>query len=243
MGPALNLLPPRGSLLVVPPGLNELMGIEVSPAIALAWAILVESEPPPPPVDVGPCPECKGKGTVRATTWGWDTDAAARGAVWRLGYEALFTEHHTKDAWTATYERPCHACDRSGRKLAPVPRLLLDATKPCTRCDDTGAIDRETQARPCPDCGPRQALRVLADELQAAGDERGQLLAWALGPWSGEPSACGECPKCNGFGRSHCDCSTGVSRGHGQLFGYPHTAEAVRWLEWLTWARDIRAAV
>jgi hypothetical protein len=55
-----NPLPPRGSLLIVPDGVNELMGIEVSPALALAWALTVETDAAS--VDVGRCPDCDGRG-------------------------------------------------------------------------------------------------------------------------------------------------------------------------------------
>jgi hypothetical protein len=66
--------------------------------------------------------------------------------------------------WSAwAYTRPCPACFGTGRKLATVPRLLLDATM---------------------DAAARTELLVYADRLQADGDERGLLIAHAL---AGQP--------------------------------------------------------
>jgi len=133
----------------------------VSPAIALAWAILVESEPPP--VDVGPCPDCKGakgrevKGltafVAQMVDGGWATPQRPDGS---------------RDGWM-----PCSACDKTGRRIASVPRLLLDATT------DTTAL---------------ALLHVHADMLCAANDPAGLQLAWGL-RWSagdGELDGTGE---------------------------------------------------
>jgi len=124
--------------------------MHVPPAIALAWALLVESEPPP--ADVGPCPECKGDGLIA------DCESSAQ----MLESLGCADGWHVSDCFTD----PCPACTGTGRKLAPVPRLLLDATTDAARTE----------------------LLVLADRLQAAGDPLGELLGWALGLWTGEPT-------------------------------------------------------
>jgi hypothetical protein len=75
----------------------------VSPALALAWALTVETDAAP--VDVGRCPACRGRGTV----W-WDgEDAHPPGRV------------------------ICEGCGGRTRKAIPAARLLLDATTGDTR--------------------------------------------------------------------------------------------------------------
>jgi hypothetical protein len=93
----------------------------------------------------------------------------------------------------------CPVCER-GRKMVPVARMLLDAVS-----GDPTALEH---------------LPKHADRLQAEGDPRGELLALALGPWSGEPT----------------DWVRHLERRDWGEIGHPHTAAALRWLEWLTWA-------
>jgi len=172
-----------------------------SSALALAWALLVESEPPP--VDVGPCPKCKGHGAVYegSALVSWCT-----GAV----YEASALV-----SW-------CTACGPgyglgSGRKLTPASRLLLDATT---------------------DAAAREALDVHAEvKLRDRGDPLGELLGWALGLWTGEPSDCGPCLLCAQRDKqaTHARRIGGTIEwsgacpacdGCGRQLGHPHTAAA-----------------
>ncbi len=180
-GVHVNLLPPRGSLLIVPPGANELMGGEVSPALALAWALLVETDAGP--VDVGPCPDAP----------------QCEGGMADSGGET---------PWGYPISIPCPACNGTGRETIPVARLLLDAAS-----GDASARDR---------------LLVHADQLQAEGDPRGELLALALGPWSAPgPTLAAELE------------ASPMPAPCGRNFS--GTAAALRWLEWLTWAREFDA--
>jgi hypothetical protein len=163
----------------------------VSPAIALAFCLLLASGAGP--VDVGRCPVCDPTG---------------------YGYPVY----------------SCEACDGTGRETIPVARLLLDAAS-----GDPTALDR---------------LHVHADQLQAASvHDWGELLAWALGPWSGEPVDSGPCDddRCeNGMtdsgGVTQWDTAAMVQcpacKGSARMLGHPHTAAALRWLEWLTWTRE-----
>jgi hypothetical protein len=115
--------------------------------------------------------------------------------------------------------RPCPACTGTGRESIPIARLLLDAAQPCSFCEDVGDVGT-LHRRPCLHCLPRQSLRAHADRLQAEGDPRGELLALALGPWS-YPSI------------------TMASTDSQDVYAnHAGTAAALRWLEWLTWARE-----
>jgi hypothetical protein len=197
----------------------------LSPALALAWALLVETDAGP--VDVGRCPACKGRG------WEEKQCSPVRGiertALAIQGWGPTGGTFPTDDGEhpTEIWRRPCPACNGTGREV-PVARLLLDAAS-----GDPAALD---------------VLLVHADRLQADGDPRGEPLALALGPWSGESVDFGVCPDCKGRGTvpgdppswenpygeppEECGC------GDGRLFGHARTAAALRWLEWLTWARE-----
>lgn len=234
-----NPLPPNGSLLIVPPGVNELMGVEVSPALALAFALLVESGAAS--VDAGRCPSCVARGGPMEWAQREHSGEAMRlkalgfvGDMERRGWEAALVKRpRTKrPRWPASMvgvaSRPCPACTGTGRETLPAERLLLDAADPMQY----------------------GILLVHADQLQAAGNPLGTLLAWALGPWTGEPTAEAMCSECEGEGyretgvehggmREGYDCPDCEGRGH--IPGHPHTAEALRWLEWLTWAREFAA--
>jgi hypothetical protein len=177
-----------------------------TPAIALAWAILVESEPPP--VDVGPCPECVARGGPmewRQAVAEWTQVEAWRG-YWEREKEGVWScELLWNDAPTPTGyyyaphryrlvgSRSCPACSGTGRSTVSVPRLLLDATTVATA---------------------REALLVHADMLCAANDPAGLPLAWGLrwsagdGGWDGTGEATmlvrwlavarfQRCPTCN----------------------------------------------
>lgn len=239
---------------------------KLSPAIALAWALLVESGAES--VDVGRCPACVARsGTRRLATTEWRfiehergphpyAAMAVREALRDFAAEGYSVEHDERRAPLPEFEgrvlvsirlaRPCPACNGTGRETIPAARILLDAAEPCRACDDTGTVPAGNDFAACPDCPARQALRAHADHIQAAAHPLGDLLAWALRLWTGEPTDCGPCPACLGFNplrRAHgfaeprCpECS-----GAGRQLGHPHTAEAVRWLEWLTWARELAA--
>jgi hypothetical protein len=197
-----------------------------APAIALAWAILVESEPPP--VDVGPCPECKPWWSNGGSRRGYTTrESAQRFAADVRG--GVYESRSRRDGRYSVVWNACPACSGTGRKLSPVPRLLLDATTDATA---------------------RAELLVYSDRLQNAGDPRGDLLMWALALWTGEPIDCGPCRLCvqrekqNDHARSiggemewPTECP--ACSGSGRQFGHLNTGEAVRWLEWLTWAREL----
>jgi hypothetical protein len=197
---------------------------EVSPALALAWALLVETEAGP--VDVGRCSACGGVGTVPGE----------------------------RPSWANPHGEPPEPCGcYGGREAIPAARLLLDAaprkfgTSALAVYGDRPVINGIEQG----DAVARERLLVHADHLQATGDQRGELLALALGPWSGEPVDCGECPDCKGrglvpgdppswanpYGEPPEDCGC----GDGRVVGHPGTADALRWLEWLTWAREFAA--
>lgn len=210
----------------------------VPPAIALAWALLVETGFEP--VDVGRCPACRGRGIWCVWHRGLpDPDLGAvqaSGDAWRhLGWETFIK---VERAASFLYYRllrvkgeDCPACDGTGRETIPAERLLLNAVS-----GDATARDR---------------LLVRADELQAAANPLGDLLAWALRLWAEEPTVdAGPCEPCKGSGGVYkmepllgcvmsfgcLDCGGADSRsGTGRLLGHPHTAEAVRWSEWLTW--------
>jgi hypothetical protein len=181
-----------------------------SPAIALAWALLVETDAGP--VDVGWCPVCKGAGSIPGE----------------------------RPSWANPHGEPPEPCGcYGGRDAIPAARLLLDAANG--------------------DAAARAALYVHADHRQAIGDPRGDLLALALGPWSGEPT------RSDWFYASTEETSAlmvadGWTRGPAKVPGVrlthvgrrvaawpfsrpvlPGTADALRWLEWLTWAREFAA--
>jgi hypothetical protein len=217
----------------------------VSLAIALAWALLVETEAGP--VDVGRCPACAERGGPMVWSYGAPGAQWAGEQAWNVGIGYTTDKGHDVPAIT----RPCRTCRGSGRETIPAARLLLDSASSCDPCRDTSTVGPAEDMHPCPNCAPRQALRAHADHLQAIGDPRGELLAHAPGPWSGEPVDCGECPDCKGrgtvpgdppswanpYGEPPEDCGC----GDGRLFGHPGTADALRWLEWLTWAREFAA--
>lgn len=231
----------------------------VPPAIALAWALLVETGAGP--VDVGRCPACvvRGGRMEWRYTWsepGWTNSAFADIAnrnidedVAKAKREGFVTTHrHVSGVGPSKRAemfavRPCPACNGTGREIIPAERLLLDAAS-----GDATARDR---------------LLVHADYLcervihrTNGRDESaiGLLLAWALGPWSGESTDQGECNACHGRKRRMIRSHPGLSgttapyladcpdcTGTGRQLGHPHTAEAVAWLDRLTDARQAAA--
>jgi hypothetical protein len=233
-----------------------------SPAIALAWALLVETDTGP--VDVGRCPACVKRGGPMEwrqafgefeQTHAWDGYWAQEDAPWTT--RTLFGSKPTHGdelylrprRYLLVGSRPCPTCSSTGRETKPAARLLLDAA----------SEDATTHA----------ALSVHADHLQAAGDPRGELLALALGPWYGEPTerisktytadsrdtALRSIPDADGRGPGWTVELRGPSgQGPARLSppewtavvtsperGHPGTAPALRWLEWLTWAREFAA--
>jgi hypothetical protein len=221
---------------------------EVSPAVALAWALAVETDAAP--VDVGWCPVCVKRGgpmewARSGHRWPGSSFDHNMPSVWCSdgvrtpvpGREVTTCQFGDVIWWHSV--RPCPACNGSGRETIPVARLLLDAAS-----EDTTA---------------RERLLVHADHLQAIGDPRGELLALALGPWSGEPT------RFEWFYASTEETSAlmvadGWTRGPAKVPGVrlthvgrrvaawpfsrpvlPGTADALRWLEWLTWAREFAA--
>jgi hypothetical protein len=241
----------------------------VSPAIALAFCLLLASDAGP--VDVGRCPECEARGgsmewrqvsassriiADRRFNPNWPSGHGASGpagwSVYRYKDERSPIERARARAEPGRYRtvgvRPCPACNGTGREMIPVARLLLDAAQPCSFCDDVGDVGT-LHRRPCLHCLPRQRLRVHVDRLQAEGDLRGELLALALGPWSGHPVDFGPCDddRCedgmtDSGGVTQWDTAAMVRcpacKGSARMLGHPHTAAALRWLEWLTWARE-----
>jgi hypothetical protein len=221
----------------------------VSPALALTWALLVETDAGP--VDVGRCPACEGKRLehereVYSGENAQQLAIAQQAGFERMGYTAA--RLWTGEDWVATGSRLCSTCSGTGREAIPAARLLLDAaprkfgTSALAVYGDRPVINGIEQG----DAVARERLLVHADHLQAIGDPRGELLALALGPWSGEPADCGECQACAGMdlrlpdGGGVWTCAT--CRQHpGRQFGQPGTAPALRWLEWLTWAREFAA--
>jgi hypothetical protein len=214
---------------------------QLPPALALAWALLVEKDAGP--VDVGRCPACVARGgpmewhRVVGTSM---ADAhyritASVGPPWDV---AAHRWYPSPDISHGVASRPCPVCNGTGREAIPAARLLLDAASG--------------------DATARDLLLVHADQLQARGDPLGELLGLALGPWTGEPtddiverrelhinastSAMVEIER-EGF---RCDWS-GDTGGDGwpyarTVLGHPHTAAALRWLEWLTWGREFEHA-
>jgi hypothetical protein len=214
----------------------------VSPALALTWALLVETDAGP--VDVGRCRTCRG----RECMWTWAQSirtglhfiAVDEAAGWREhGWHAEVVQCGEYWRHIRAKAKRCPACSGTGRETIPVTRLLLDAASG--------------------DAAARAALSVHADHLQATGDPRGELLALALGPWPGEPT------RFEWFYASTEETSAlmvadGWTRGPAKVPGVrlthagrrvaawpfsrpvlPGTAPALRWLEWLTWAREFAA--
>jgi hypothetical protein len=165
----------------------------VSPAIALAVALLIESRAES--VDVGRCPTCKG--VRRVATVGHDrhpdADQISRGVVglW-LGGDNLWS-------WT----EDCPACGATGRECVHVARLLLDAVPRAYAADERRVLfgDNPPPTVAIGGCGnivstthaPGDAaalarLLVHADQLQADGDPLGELLSWALTLWTADPA-------------------------------------------------------
>ncbi len=214
------------------------------PALALAWALLVETDAGR--VDVGRCPACSRRGGPEE--WALEVHELGPHPYENMGRDARVSllvshgwsvEHVTVKAPLRSFEgrrictirmtRQCPACNVTGRETIPVARLLLDAAS-----GDATALEH---------------LPKHADRLQAEGDPRGELLAWALGPWSGEPVDFGPCDddRCedgmtDSGGVTQWDTAAMVRcpacKGSARMLGHPHTAAALRWLEWLTWARE-----
>jgi hypothetical protein len=216
----------------------------LSPALALAWALTVETDAAP--VDVGRCPACMGKRgwsewlfeqhelgphpysgmgfsdrVHELNVAGWET--------WKAVVKAPLRNFEGRRIATIPAARPCPACSGTGRESIPAARLLLDAAT-----GDTRALEH---------------LPKHADRLQLAGDPLGELLGLAMGPWAGEPVDCGPCDdeRCeNGLtdsgGVTQWDTPAMVRcpscSGSGRLLGHPHTAAALAWLERLTDARQ-----
>jgi hypothetical protein len=202
---------------------------EVSPALALAWALLVETEAGP--VDVGRCSACGGVGTVPGE----------------------------RPSWANPHGEPPEPCGcYGGREAIPAARLLLDAaprkfgTSALAVYGDRPVINGIEQG----DAVARERLLVHADHLQATGDQRGELLALALGPWSGEPAQF-EWFYASTEETSALMAADGWTRGRVEVPGVrlthdgrriaawpfsrpvlPGTASALRWL---TWAREFAA--
>ncbi len=212
-----NPLPPGGSLLIVPDGVNELMGVEVPPALALAWALLVETDASP--VDVGRCPACEGEGWLVEHEAEHEHDSRQWEPFPRAAVEARRIAARPRAGSDSGSREPlaCPACNGTGRETIPVARLLLDAATNGARSSADGkSIMRDADR-----------LLVHADHLQAASAHGwGEMLAWALGPWSGEPKEPVWHP---------------AWAAEVITFGHPHTAAALRWLEWLTWGRELIA--
>ena len=145
-----NPLPPNHTLLICPDG-DELRGHEVSSAVALAWAMLVELDAGP--VDVGRCPVCVKRGGPME----WAQMSRDGRAEWNVAGPGWNTASHDW-GWTAT--RPCLACNGTGRELIPAARLLLDVVS-------------ETR-------DARDILHAHADQLLANGDPAGMAIAWGL---------------------------------------------------------------
>lgn len=236
----------------------------VAPAIALAWALLVETGSEP--VDVGRCPTCRGRGEWSWWDRGWRPEFAAwavqdgeigevrvvrTGGPWPLGTRLRNELDGFPDERRRAVSGPCPACTGTGREHIPAERLLLDAaprkfdtSSPLAVYGERAVFNGIEQANDM----ARDRLLAHSDKLQANGDPIGDLLAWALRLWAGEPTDCGECSDCKGRGvvpgdppswanpygepPEDCGCVAGRQLGH------PHTADAVRWLEWLTWARE-----
>ncbi len=201
-----NPLPPKGSLLISPDG-DELRGVEVSPATALAWALLVETEAES--VDVGRCPACAKRGGPMEWSHGgaWvggpdriDGDVAKSyvGSGWSTSWVLLSEPLICGETHRLLLARPCPACNGTGREHIPAARLLLDVAS-----GDTTA---------------RDMLLVHANYLQTKADPRGDLLMWALCLWA-VPARVSDC--------------AGASPSDPDL-RLAHTAEALRWLERLT---------
>jgi hypothetical protein len=216
---------------------------EVSPALALAWALLVETDADP--VDVGRCPACVKRGGP--TEWRHAFGPPDEAIAWRGYWEKEPTPWATAllfaddRAWQPRRyhlvgSRPCPVCSGTGRETIPAARLLLDAVSG--------------------DATAHGHLAVHADRLQAKGDPRGELLALALGPWSGEPTR-SEWFYASTEETSALMVADGWTRGPAKVPGVrlthtgrrvaawpfsrpvlPGTADALRWLEWLTWARE-----
>lgn len=206
----------------------------IRPALALAWALLVERGAAS--VDVGRCPACQGQGTETRIIKGqgrlW-----ANGVQWNYEHDGWSTAVARVDGeHVVTARQPCPVCSGTGRETIPAERLLLDAAS-----GDAQAFTRLDYHAEC--------------KLRDRGDPLGELLAWALRLWTGEPTDCGECPACHGRKRRMIRSHPGLSgttapymdecptcSGSGRQLGHPHTADAVRWLEWLTWAREFGKA-
>lgn len=269
----------------------------VSPAIALAFALLVESGAAS--VDVGRCPACVARsGPRKLVTVEWDS-----------AISLITVEHFGQWGWVGgegrfviagqqyvPMSRPCPACTGTGRETLPAQRLLLDAVPVGSSVEYAVGIDdhfapgwqanNESDGHTVvrEECPPRDGrarfrlwrfapgvemsrpvLLAHADQLQATGDPLGTLLAWALTLWTGEPTT----PiRRTASARLAADayellpidwaqrweserdwtvavCQTGTDEWTAtstfHLRGHPHTAEALRWLEWLTWAREFAA--
>jgi hypothetical protein len=200
----------------------------VSPALALAWAILVESEPPP--VDVGrmQCGSCDGKGEYTERSSATGAEAERVRGLERDGW----TVDQIGDYASATIVRNCKPCNGTGkseqRDTRHAAMLLLD--------DASGGARAHVH------------LPKYADRLQAAGDRIGELLMWALELWTGEPIDCGPCRLCAQREKQSGHARASVARwngrqypecdGSGRQLGHPHTGEAVAWLDQLTLARQ-----
>lgn len=135
--------------------------VDASVAVALALAISVD----PDPMDVGRCSKCDGRGSF----WWSGEDCHPPGEV------------------------ECDACSGSGRHLVALARLLLDAAMPdrgppsCPVCHGNELVEPVH----CQACGASHSARVARDQalvradlLQAKGDQLGDLIGLALGPWS-----------------------------------------------------------
>jgi hypothetical protein len=168
------LLPPRGTFLICPEG-DELRGQEVSPAVALAWSLLVELGAGS--VDVGRCPA--------GESCGEQTESIGAGMSNAHTYEA----DKRRQGWTVTRTM------ETGPGIAYGSRYRLTCTRPCPDCNGTS---RETEpiarALLSDDAKVRACLHAEADRLLAANDPVGMALAWGL-RWSegdGEQDGTGE---------------------------------------------------
>jgi hypothetical protein len=222
---------------------------EATSALALAWALLVETDAGP--VDVGRCPTCRGRECLWRWMQGYWSDDRARvehdatgwhEQGWHAAVIAEETRRFGRRHWRVVRVKSerCPVCYGTGRETIPVARLLLDAASNGARSSADGkSIMRDADR-----------LLVHADQLQALGDPLGELLGLALGPWAGEPVDCGPCDdeRCeNGLtdsgGVTQWDTPAMMQcpscSGSGRLLGHPHTAAALAWLERLTWAREV----
>lgn len=224
----------------------------VSPAVALAWAILVESEPPP--ADVGPCRTCRGR-----RRWSWWEQGTGLRAQWLSWAQLLDRDPEGGGSALALAGAPWSEgsllrWDRTGQTEQYRNGVVVESTIGGWRSTVTGT---------CPACHgsgrkfvpvPRRLLDattdpasraeeyVRADWLLASGHPSGLALAWAL-RWSdgeGVLDGTGEaamlvrwlavarvprCPTCNTRRGVCCSCGGDLGPGPHELAPDPYAEE------------------